>query len=203
MENETIENILVNFKPAPLSFFRQSTENVAKELVGCLLLSFIKEGNQKVLLRIVETEAYLSYGDEASHSFRGITKRNQIMFKEGGVIYVYKIYGIHHCINVVTEIEGKGSAVLLRAMECVFAETVFPKDSFRGPGKLAKSLGFTLEDNGITLCGETPKIFVPKINDSKIRATSRIGISKSTEKLLRFCLEGSSYVSVDWKKGMA
>lgn len=189
------------FKQATESFFLQSTEIVAQKLIGSLFQIFKKEQNQKVLLRIVETEAYLSYDDEASHSFRGKTPRNSAMFEKGGILYVYKIYGIHHCINIVTEEKGVGAAVLIRAMECVETTIDFPENAFRGPGKLAKTLGFTTSDSGSSLLKEPLTLFLP-LNFVPIRTTQRIGITKSTDELLRFCLKGSPYVSVDWKKNI-
>ncbi len=194
-----IDGIEESYELATESFYLQSTEIVAQKLIGSMFQIFNKEQNQKVLLRIVETEAYLSYGDEASHSFRGKTKRNSAMFDKGGVLYVYKIYGIHHCINVVTETEGNGSAVLLRAMECIDSNEVFPQNAFRGPGKLAKSLGFTTKDTGCSLLEGTYSLFL-RTSYIPIRTTKRIGITKSADLQLRFCLLGSPFVSVDWKK---
>lgn len=194
----TIES---NFELATQKFYTQPTEVVAKKLIGSLFFTLIKEQHRKVLLRIVETEAYLSYGDEASHSFRGKTNRNSAMFEMGGILYVYKIYGIHHCINVVTEGEGIGSAVLIRAMECIESEEYFHPETFRGPGKLAKNLGYSLEQNKLSLCNDEPTIYLPKF-DVPVRTTPRIGISKSKDMPLRFCLEGSRFVSVDWKKNV-
>lgn len=187
------------FEFASETFYLQPTEVVAQKLIGSLFQIVNKEQNQKVLLRIVETEAYLSYGDEASHSFRGKTKRNSAMFDRGGVLYVYKIYGIHHCINVVTESEGIGAAVLLRAMECIDSSEDFTDNAFRGPGKLARSLGFTTQDTGCSLLGGSYSLFIPT-SHVPIRTTKRIGITKSADLRLRFCLQGSPFVSVDWKK---
>lgn len=194
-----INGIEESYELATESFFLQPTEIVAQKLIGSMFQIFNKEQNQKVLLRIVETEAYLSYDDEASHSFRGKTKRNSAMFDKGGRLYVYKIYGIHHCINVVTESEGIGAAVLLRAMERIESSEDFPENAFRGPGKLAKSLGFTTEDTGSSLMGETYSLFLPTAY-VPIRVSKRIGITKSADLPLRFCLQGSPFVSVDWKK---
>ena len=196
-----MSNVKDNFEIATSSFYVQPTELVAKRLIGGVFSTSIKESNRKVLLRIVETEAYLSYGDEASHSFRGKTNRNSAMFDMGGILYVYQIYGIHHCINVVTEGEGIGSAVLIRAMECIESEEYFHLEAFRGPGKLAKSLGYSLEQNKLSLCNDEPTIYLPKF-DVPVRTTPRIGISKSKDIPLRFCLEGSRFVSVDWKKNV-
>lgn len=196
-----VNGIEERFEFATESFYLQTTEIVAQRLIGSIFRIFNNEQNRNVLLRIVETEAYLSYGDKASHSFRGKTLRNSAMFDKGGILYVYKIYGIHHCINVVTEAEGFGSAVLIRAMEKIDSSEEYPQNAFRGPGKLAKSLGFTTQESGISLLGETYSLLLPTTS-IPIRTTTRIGITKSVELPLRFCLEGSPYVSVDWKKNM-
>lgn len=194
-----VNGIEERFELATESFYLQPTEIVAQKLIGSIFKIFNNEQNRIVLLRIVETEAYLSYGDEASHSFRGKTPRNSAMFEKGGILYVYKIYGIHHCINVVTEAEGVGSAVLIRAMECIKSNEEFPQNGFRGPGKLARSLGFTTLDTGCSLLGGSYSLFIPT-SHVPIRTTKRIGITKSADLRLRFCLQGSPFVSVDWKK---
>src|SRR4051812_34359251 len=99
----------------PRTFFDRDTELVARELLGCLLVHRV-DGVERVG-RIVETEAYLGVGDLAAHSARGVTPRTQVMFGPPGHAYVYLIYGMHHCLNIVTEGEGQGTAVLVRALE--------------------------------------------------------------------------------------
>jgi DNA-3-methyladenine glycosylase len=96
-------------------FFARATEKVARDLLGAVLVRRV--GDTVLAGRIVETEAYLAEDDAASHSFRGRTRRNEAMFGEAGTLYVYRIYGVHHCANIVTEDAGRGAAVLLRALE--------------------------------------------------------------------------------------
>ncbi|RYZ56005.1 MAG: DNA-3-methyladenine glycosylase [Sphingobacteriales bacterium] len=99
------------------AFFDRDTETVARELLGCLLVH--RSDGVERIGRIVETEAYLGVEDLAAHSSKGITPRTRIMFGPAGFAYVYLIYGMHHCVNVVTGPAGEGSAVLLRALEPV------------------------------------------------------------------------------------
>lgn len=174
-------------------FFLQSPEIVAPYLIGKEFVRILDNG-QKLTGIITETEAYLSHDDESSHSFKGLTKRNAPMFAEGGVLYVYFIYGVHHCINFVTEPEGIGSAVLIRkispregieTMKINRARNI-PKDKLcSGPGNIAKAFGFGLAHNFLSICSDSCHILD---NDSKqnIITSTRIGISKSKELPLRF-----------------
>lgn len=188
-------------------FFIRDTITVAKELIGKIFVKIL-EDKSIISAKIVETEAYLPSNDSASHSFCGMTTRNQMMFEEGGVLYVYKSYGIHHCMNIVTETKGKGCAVLIRAMEPVLGidkmienrKVTEIEKLCKGPGNATKAFGITLEDNGTPLFGD--KIILldaqkgfQKIDDNNIIKTKRIGISKSKELLLRFCLKNSKFVS--------
>lgn len=101
----------------PRSFYNRDTVTVARELLGKLLIH--ESGSLSYAGRIVEVEAYLGSHDRAAHSSKGLTPRTRIMFGSPGFAYVYRIYGLHHCMNVVTEPEGNGSAVLIRAVEPV------------------------------------------------------------------------------------
>lgn len=107
-------NKIIKLKPLPRSFYIRSTLQVARDLLGKNIICIF---NHKLLIgRIVEVEAYCN-NDPASHSFRKMTKRNQVMFWMGGHLYVYFTYGMHFCANVVTGREGSGEAVLIRAVE--------------------------------------------------------------------------------------
>lgn len=186
----------------PQKYFLQKTELVAKQLIGKYIVKKEKDGF--LVARIVETEAYLSEGDLSSHSAPGPTRRNKIMFEEGGVLYVYKIYGIHHCANIICEQEGIGCGVLLRAAEPVLGIAKMKQRRAtgninilcKGPGNLSKAFGFTLEDYGRSICSDS--LFIQNtedIEENDILSTKRIGISKSTDLPLRYILKNSRFVS--------
>lgn len=184
------------------SFFLQAPEIVAKELLGSILVK--KEKNSLIAGLIVETEAYLHLNDLSSHSYIGQTNRNKAMFERGGIIYVYKIYGIHHCINIVTEDKGIASAVLIRAIQPIYGIDTMIKlrgvtDQTRlckGPGNLAKAYNINLDDNFKRLT--TKDLYIQKNvddPDNEIIKSKRIGISKSSELELRFYLKNSKFIS--------
>ncbi|TCS36955.1 DNA-3-methyladenine glycosylase [Paucimonas lemoignei] len=125
----------------PRSFYARDTIEVARDLLGKYLVHVV-EGVERIG-RIVETEAYIGVHDLASHSSKGITARTKVMFGPPGFAYVYLIYGVHHCMNVVTEKEGHGAAVLLRALESV--RNVETRTS--GPGLLCKAMAIDLHRN--------------------------------------------------------
>ena len=189
------------------SFFRAPTVELARALVGCCLVRRSAQGI--VAGRIVETEAYLSEGDPASHSHRGPTARNRAMFARPGTAYVYLIYGMHHCLNVVTAEEGVGEAVLVRALEPLAGEElmrarrggVARRELCSGPGKLAQALGLTREHDGLDLCRGELGIWGPsRFGDwdagaAGVLAGPRIGITKAADSPLRFRLAGSPWVS--------
>lgn len=196
------QNIINFSKHLRRDFFTQRTEVVAKKLIGKLLVR--KIDGQYVAGKIVETEAYLFENDPACHASVGKTQRNAPMFLAGGTIYVYKIYGIHYCVNTVTETEGRGCAVLLRSAEPILGVEIFEKargavpfeNLLKGPGNLAKGFHFQLTDNTKNLFGED--LFVQdfeQIPEDKIGVTTRIGIQKGKELHLRFYLKGSKFVS--------
>jgi DNA-3-methyladenine glycosylase len=179
--------------PLPREFYERDTTQVAQDLLGCLLVNRLP--NEIRVGRIVETEAYLGSHDLAAHSSRGITPRTRIMYGPPGRAYVYLIYGIHHCMNVVTEPEGHGSAVLIRALEPVQGITA----STKGPGLLCKAMDITLRQNGQDLCEGDFFIASPD-QPSAIRVIPcpRIGVAYAGEwahKPLRFYIEGNHYVS--------
>jgi len=181
-------------------FYLEETEIVAKNLIGKL---FVKKNNSSLLIaRITETEAYLDQNDESSHSCKGITNRNKSMFMIGGTLYVYFIYGVHFCVNIVTKDEGKGAAVLIRAAEPLAGIEIMKQNrqihNFEklliGPGNFAKAFNFNKNDDGKSLLSN--EIFISDDNYStEIITTERIGISKSINLQLRFYDRNSKFVS--------
>ena len=187
------------------TFFERAPDVVAHDLVGSLMV--IHTGNHVLHARIAETEAYGGLDDPASHAFRGPTPRSAVMFGPAGFLYVYRIYGIHWCMNVVTQGAGTASAVLLRAAE-VYVDTQDgpapdpPSVFLRGPGNLTRGLGITGADNGKDCCQETrPRIKFQDPPDNKgskrVGRSRRIGISRGQERLSRYFLEGHPAVSRD------
>ena len=190
------------------NFYTRELLTVAKELLGKIL---VKNEDEKILSgRIVEVEAYDGSIDEAAHTFIGKTKRNEIMFGVGGFLYVYFTYGAHFCSNVVTGVEGKGTAVLIRAVEPVEGiefmavkrygkDLVSEKERYNltsGPGKVCQAFGITKKHYGYDLTGD--KIFLldqPMIKPECIVVTKRIGIKKSVDLPWRFYIKDNPYVS--------
>jgi DNA-3-methyladenine glycosylase len=139
--------------PLPRAFYARPTVEVAHALLGKLLVRVPPTGPGAVrVARLVEVEAYLGERDAASHARRGPTPRAKIMFGPPGHLYVYLIYGMHHCMNVVTETDGVAGAVLLRAAAAVDGIAAAPR-ALTGPGKLCAGLDITRRDNGHDLTG--------------------------------------------------
>ncbi|MCS6999603.1 MAG: DNA-3-methyladenine glycosylase [Bacteroidota bacterium] len=186
----------------PCKWFARETATVAKELIGTILVHQLPSG-ERLAARIVETEAYTP-DDPASHSWRGMTQRNKAMFAHGGCLYVYRIYGVHECINIVTETEGIGAAVLLRAAEVVAGKDTIaafrgrpvpPTRLLSGPANLARGLGFSVADNFRSCCGNGVWILPAFAQPRSIGVSGRIGISAAVELLLRFFDPDSPAVS--------
>lgn len=182
-------------------FYQQKTDFVAQELLGKIIVR--KFGYQLLAGMIVETEAYLAENDFANHSTISQTKRNAPMREEGGILYVYKIYGIHHCMNIVTEQVNKGCAVLVRALKPIIGiETMKSlrneKKLFnlcKGPGNLSKAFNFTTDDNYKSVT-DNFEIFILDINESpEFISDYRIGISKSQNLKLRYYIKSCNFVS--------
>ena len=173
----------------------------AQCLIGCRIVTQTEEGLVRV--RITETEAYKGAKDPASHAFRGMTPRNKLMFGDTGVLYVYFIYGMHFCANIVAHAPGEVGAVLLRAgvpeEGIVLIRERRPgvpdRSLLNGPGKLAKGLGIDMSYNGSLLL-QTPRQRIwlePRDPDAPLPVLSsspRIGISKGRELLWRFVTTG-------------
>ena len=177
----------------PRSFYDRDTILVARELLGKHLVHV--DGAVKRVGRIVEVEAYLGPHDLAAHSAKGLTQRTRIMFGPPGHAYVYLIYGMHCCMNVVTQREGHASAVLLRAIEPI--ENV--EGRTRGPGLLCKAMGIDRRLNGQDLVSEEMYISEPPEHTRMtIVRRPRIGVDYAghwARRLLRFYIKGSSFVS--------
>jgi DNA-3-methyladenine glycosylase len=177
----------------PRAFYDRDTEAVAGDLLGMLLAHRV--GGVLRVGRIVETEAYLGPHDLASHSSKGRTARTEVMFGPPGHAYVYLIYGVHHCLNVVTEAEGHASAVLIRALEPVREI----EGSTKGPGLLCRALGIDRRLNGHDLVSDVLFIAEPDHpGPIEVVARPRVGVDYSGEwaaKPLRFLIRGNAFVS--------
>jgi DNA-3-methyladenine glycosylase len=154
----------------------------------------VKHPDHEFYARIDETEAYDGANDPASHAYRGRTPRTEIMFGPAGYVYVYKSYGIHWCMNIVTGEPGLASAVLLRGAHLVDSPDVNASSArLGGPGILTRVLGVTGDDNGQDVCREPPgKIsFEARRKGDTVRVgrSTRIGISKGQDFLWRFFKE--------------
>jgi DNA-3-methyladenine glycosylase len=179
----------------PRAFFRRGTEVVARALVGAWIAR--RWRGRWYGGRIVETEAYLGAADRAAHSWDGRrTPRVEPMYADGGHLYVFLVYGMHHCANVVTRREGEPEAVLLRAAQG--PEGAGPR-LMAGPGKLCAALGITVSDSGLDLAGgETVRIFVGRGFRPALGISARIGVDYAGDAKdwpLRFFDRGSAAVS--------
>jgi len=177
----------------PRAFYDRDAVTVARALLGkCLVRR--TEGVERIG-RIVEVEAYLGPHDLAAHSAKGLTPRTRVMFGPPGHAYVYLIYGIYHCVNVVTEREGKASAVLLRALEPVRNL----EGRTRGPGLLCRAMGIDRTLNGHDLTSDD--FFVADDGSRRriaIVKRPRIGVEYAghwARRLLRFYIAGNEFVS--------
>ncbi len=183
-------------KPLPLNFYERSTKKVAQELLGQILC--IKQGRKITAGYIVETEAYLGVKDRACHTFGGRrTARTEPMFLSGGHVYVYFIYGMFYCLNVVTEKEDVPEAVLIRALQPLNEKLDIK--IYNGPGKLCRELHIDKTFNGLTFDGV--KIWIEKgvrIKANEIISSPRIGIASSQDAAfwpLRFSIKNHPSVS--------
>jgi DNA-3-methyladenine glycosylase len=190
-------------------FYLRPTLVVARELLGCLF--YRKTGTDLLVGRIVEVEAYPGIGDPASHSFRGQTRRNAAMFRQGGHLYVYFTYGMHFCANVVTESEGTGAAVLIRALEPVRGMKTMTNNRFgrkttaakrevlhilcNGPANLCSAMQITRDEDGTDLCGNKVWIGTGEAGRDSVAVSRRVGISKGVSHRWRFFLKDSPFVS--------
>lgn len=188
--------------PRPLArrSLPRDTVELAAFLLGRIIVHETEEGRTSG--RIVETEAYL-HGDPASHAFRGLSARNRSMFKHRGFAYVYLIYGLQYCLNVSSEIEGVGAAVLIRALEPLEGLELMrrrrgdvpDRDLARGPGRLTQALGVGPAQDGADLCTGRGLYLASDRTRVAVARSARIGITKAAELPLRFFVPGNRYLS--------
>ncbi len=180
-------------------FYDRPTVEVARGLLGKVLVHGATAGV------IVETEAYLGGDDLAAHSARGITDRTRVIFGEPGHAYVYFIYGMYECLNLVCEPEGKPGCVLIRALEPAAGIDLMRKrrpgarrieDLASGPGKLTLAMGITREQNGADVTRGSLVVRQPgERREVEIAVTPRIGIRQCADLPLRFVVRGSRFAS--------
>jgi DNA-3-methyladenine glycosylase len=171
----------------------QPPPEAARFLLGQVL---VRAGRRPLRARIVETEAYLGREDPAAHAFRGRTPRTEPLWGPPGTLYVYFIYGMHHCLNIAVEAEGTPGCVLIRAAEPEPGSALDPGDG-RGPGRLCRALGLDTRFSGRHLFrpgeGLTLREGAPP---ARIEVSPRIGIRHAAESPLRFFDPGSPAVSI-------
>ncbi len=180
-------------------FYARPTTDVAIDLLGKVLVHDDTAGI------IVETEAYLGGDDLASHSARGITPRTQVIFGPPGHAYVYFIYGMHECLNLVAEPDGKPGCVLIRALEPLYGLEIMRarrpqarkvRDLTSGPGKLTQAMAITRALNGADVTRGELVVRMPAEQPRfEVEATPRIGIAKCQDWPLRFSISGNEFVS--------
>jgi DNA-3-methyladenine glycosylase len=181
------------------AFYKRGAVEVARELLGKILVHGATAGI------IVETEAYLGGDDLASHSAVGITNRTRVIFGPPGHAYVYLSYGMHECLNIVAEPDGKAGCVLIRALEPVTGFDAMyrrrpaartDRDLTSGPGKLTRALAITRAHNGVDMTRGDLVVREPEQKTAvEIEVTPRIGITKCADLPLRFLVRGNRFIS--------
>jgi DNA-3-methyladenine glycosylase len=193
-------------RPLARSELPTDTAALARALIGKLLVRELPEGVASG--RIVETEAYV-IGDAAGHAYRGMTPRNRALFLERGHAYVYLAYGVSFMLNVSSEAPGIGAGVLIRALEPVEGVAIMRqnrgverlRDLTRGPGRLAQAMRIDRSLDGLDLCEEGPLWLgrddrkLGEVEKKQIGESVRIGITREAQRVLRFYLRGSPFVS--------
>jgi len=193
----------IKYKKLPRSWYERPLLEVARDSIGKLFIYNSPQG--QIITKIVEVEAYHMIGDPACHAHRGKTSRNYVMFGEGGHLYVYFIYGMYYCMNIVVEKEGVAAAVLIRALEPISGLELIRKNRpnkkdrelLNGPGKVCSGLGITKKHNGLDLTSEIIFLAESKniLNNQEIISTTRIGISQAKDLPWRFYEKNSIWVS--------
>lgn len=192
----------------PRAFFARPTLDVARDLLGCVLVHDTRAGRAAGL--IVEVEAYIGEDDPACHAARGLTRRNRGLYGPPGHAYVYLNYGMHCLFNVVTEEAGFPAAVLVRALEPLEGLALMRRrrragggraDAVHrlccGPGNLARALGITLGDNGADLCAPRRRLWIGwgGIDPGPVRWTARVGVARGADRWWRAYVATSRAVS--------
>lgn len=187
--------------------------DLAYLLLGAVIETTGPEG--RVAARLVEVEAYRGQEDPASHSYRGRTARNEVMWGPAGHLYVYFVYGMHFCANVVAADDGVAGAVLLRAAEVVAGGELatarrraarHERELARGPARLTSALGIGPEHNGADLVDASSPVRLltgKETPRSSIRSGPRVGVAAAADTPWRFWIEGSAAVSAYRKGGRA
>lgn len=179
----------------------------ARRLLGCVLVADVSDSPEPVAVRLVEVEAYRGMDDPASHCYRGRTDRNAVMFGPAGHLYVYFVYGMHFCANVVALTDGVPGAVLLRAGEVTSGlDTAWPRrpasrsaaELARGPARLTSVLGLDRDANGLDLTDPASPVRLyagDPVPDESVRTGPRVGVAMAMEVPWRWWVDGSPAVS--------
>jgi DNA-3-methyladenine glycosylase len=182
----------------PRAFYARSTVQVARDLLGAIV------DHRGITGRIVEVEAYLGVNDGAAHSARGLTPATRVIFGEPGHAYVYLIYGMYECLNLVAERAGVAGCVLIRALEPIAGVEAMQRrrptarsvrEIANGPGKLTRALGITRKLNGADVTRGALTVHAGDARAFEIAVSPRIGITKSADLPLRFYIRGNEFVS--------
>ena len=184
------------------AFYNRDPRQVAVDMLGCILVHETPEGIASGV--IVETEAYLCTDDPACHAYRYPDMRKRTIFGQPALAYVYLSYGTHRLLNANCEEEGKGSAVLIRALNPLegldlMTERRGKRDLCTGPGKLTQALGIELSQDGHKLTCDPLTIRWSEPPEGEIISTTRIGISRGTELPYRYLISNDANVSVPAK----
>lgn len=188
----------------PRSFYNRPVLDVARDLLGAVVVHAVDDGT--VAVRLTEVEAYAGGHDPASHAFRGETPRNAVMFGPAGYAYVYFTYGMHFCMNLVTGPVGQASAVLLRAGEVVDGRALAltrrggaaDRDLARGPARLTMTLGVARQHDGLDVTSPSSPLQVRRgavTDDALVRWGPRVGVSTAREVPWRAWVDGEPTVS--------
>jgi DNA-3-methyladenine glycosylase len=194
----------MEYLPLIDSFFKRDTIKVAKDLLGKVIIK--KIGMDEYLSgKIVEVEAYIGEHDPACHAYQKVSGRSSILYEDGGTIYVYFIYGNYYCFNIVTEKEGIGSAVLIRAVEPLEGVEIMKvnrpgvkkiNDLTNGPSKFCLAFDIDRRFNNTKLSKECIFISNPIIKEKfEIKTSKRIGIVKGTDFPYRFFIKDNPFVT--------